>query len=118
MANIISAKELARRANCKKAIETAKTFNILGWTWRECITQGWVFAKTLAALKAGIVKFKFRKVDGTIREAVGTLCVDFLPSTPVKGYRKPNDTIQVYYDIEKGEFRSFKKANLIEVMAA
>lgn len=61
------------------------------------------------------VRFKYAKVDGTIREANGTLKEDMLP--PTKGtIRKTSDKVQVYYDTEKKSWRSFKKENLLEII--
>lgn len=37
-----------------------------------------------------------------------------LPETKGAG-RKANDTLQTYYDAEKGEYRCFKRANLIRI---
>lgn len=61
------------------------------------------------------VRFKYAKVDGTIREANGTLKEDMLP--PTKGtIRNTSDSVQVYYDTDKQSWRSFKKENLIEIL--
>ena len=65
-------------------------------------------------MQIGIVKFYFQKVDGTIREAFGTLKTSTLPPTK-DSKRTPNPTCQVYYDTEKEAYRCFKKANLIRV---
>lgn len=54
----------------------------------------------------------FRKVDGTIREAYGTLAERLTPATAGTSTRRPNDTVQTYFDTEKQEWRCFKKANL------
>jgi len=60
------------------------------------------------------VKFYYQKVDGTLREAWGTLRADLLPET--KGDdRKRNDTVQVYYDTERQEYRCFKRLNLVSI---
>ena len=70
--------------------------------------------KLKTAMQNRIVKFYFSKVDGSTREAFGTLKADLLPET--KGTdRKPNDTIQTYFDTEIQEFRCFKKANLVKI---
>jgi hypothetical protein len=53
-------------------------------------------------------------VDGTIREAYGTLKESIVPPTGNDSRRK-NDTVQVYYDTEKQEWRCFKKANLMSI---
>jgi hypothetical protein len=68
-------------------------------------------------MKTRIVKFYFQKVDGSIREAYGTLKENLIPAT-VGSDRKRNDTVQNYFDTEKGEWRCFKKANLLDVVIA
>lgn len=83
-----------------------------GFNMSEALKKSWAYFKLVAKMKYGIVKFYFQKVDGSSREAYGTLCDKYLPE--IKGSsKKENDTIQTYYDTEKGEWRSFKKANLI-----
>lgn len=58
------------------------------------------------------VVFEFKKIDGTIRKAHGTLREEYL--SEIKGSGRPlNFDLQLYYDLEKKSFRSFKKANLI-----
>ena len=64
-------------------------------------------------MKEGIVRFYFQKINGEIREAWGTLNEKYLPQTTGTSNRKKNDFLQVYFDTEKQEFRSFKKLNLI-----
>ena len=61
------------------------------------------------------VKFYFQKVDGTMREAYGTLCEKYMPAVTGTDKRAKNDTIQTYFDTERGEFRCFKKANLLKL---
>ena len=82
-----------------------------GFTMSRALKQAWANVKLSAAMRNGIVKFYFQKVDGTLREAYGTLKAELLPPTEGTG-RKPSDTVQVYYDTEKQAYRSFKKANL------
>lgn len=66
-----------------------------------------------AEMRIRIVEFRFRKIDGTIRLAKGTLKADMIPQ--IKGGGKPlPDTLQLYYDTEKESFRSFRKENLID----
>lgn len=85
-----------------------------GFTMSEALKAAWLNAKVKTAMKERIVKFWFQKVDGTLREAYGTLAENLLPPTQGTG-RKANDTIQVYFDTEKQEYRSFKKANLVRM---
>lgn len=61
-----------------------------------------------------VVRFSFRKNDGSIREAVGTLMRSMLPPTSGEGKPTPSH-LQLYYDVEKKSWRSFKKENLISI---
>lgn len=81
-----------------------------GFTLSEALKEAWANIKLVNAMHKGIVKFYFTKVDGSKREAYGTLNSEVVP--PVGGERKNNDTCQVYFDTEKQAWRCFKKANL------
>lgn len=85
-----------------------------GYTMSEALKVAWANFKLKTKMKAGIVRFYFRKVDGSSREAFGTLSEKLMPETKGTG-RKQNDTLQTYFDTERGEFRSFKKANLLSI---
>ena len=85
-----------------------------GFSMSEALKVAWLNAKVKMAMKTRIVKFYFQKIDGSIREAYGTLKEELLPPTQGSG-RKPNDSVQVYYDSEREEYRCFKKANLIRM---
>ena len=63
-------------------------------------------------MRTSIVKFYYQKVDGSIREAWGSLQDKYLEDIK-KDNRSKNDTVQVYFDTEKQEFRCFKKLNII-----
>ncbi len=83
-----------------------------GMSLSEALKVAWRNIKVRSMMKGRIVKFYFQKVDGSIREAYGTLVEKLIPETAGSDRRK-NDTVQTYYDTEKGEWRCFKKANLI-----
>lgn len=83
-----------------------------GFSMSAALKAAWANAKLKAQMKKGIVRFYFRKVNGSIREAWGTLNENIMPEIQGNG-RAKNDTIQVYYDTEVESYRSFKKANLI-----
>lgn len=85
-----------------------------GFTMSEALKCAWANIKLKMAMKERIVKFYFSKVDGSLREAYGTLKESLLPPTNGSG-RKANDTLQTYFDTEKREYRCFKKANLIKM---
>lgn len=88
-----------------------------GYSMSEAMKCAWRNIKVRAIMKTRIVKFYFQKVDGSIREAYGTLKETLIPETAGSD-RKKNDTVQVYFDTEKAEWRCFKKANLINVVTA
>lgn len=85
-----------------------------GFTMSEALKVARANMKLKAAMKQRIVKFYFQKVDGSIREAYGTLKENLIPATSGDN-RKRNDTVQVYFDTERQEYRCFKKANLISI---
>lgn len=86
-----------------------------GYTMSEALKVAWRNFRLKAAMKTRIVKFYFQKVDGSIREAFGTLKDSLIPATSGENNRRKNDTVQTYFDTEKGEWRCFKKANLINI---
>ncbi len=106
----------------KTTKETLKGIMLLAWqfikrngyTKSEALKCAWANFKLKAKMKNQIVKFYFQKVDGSIREAYGTLAENMLPATQGTG-RRANDTLQTYYDTEKQEYRCFKKANLLSI---
>lgn len=85
-----------------------------GFTLSEALKNAWRNAKLKAAMHARIVRFWYQKVDGSIREAYGTLNDRVAPATTGAG-RRANAGVQTYFDTEKSEWRCFKKANLIRV---
>lgn len=87
-----------------------------GYTMGEAMKCAWGNIKLRTAMRQRIVRFYYRKVDGTLREAFGTLKEGIVPQTTGTG-RKTNDTLQTYFDTEKGEWRCFKLANLTAVTA-
>lgn len=74
------------------------------------------------ALREGEVSFKFKKKDGTIREARGTTNSDLIPHKEEKedevGSPKrkhtPNPNVTCYFDLDKMLWRSFTNDSLIE----
>lgn len=86
-----------------------------GYSMSEALRVAWLNVKVRMAMTTRIVKFYFQKVDGSIREAYGTLKSDLVPALTGNDNRRKNDTVQVYFDKEKQEWRCFKKANLISI---
>ena len=77
-------------------------------------------AELIEEMKDKVVSFKFLKSDGTIRDAVGTVCQELIPlvhteDTEAKSKRErtPNYGVVNYYDTEKQSWRCFKAENII-----
>lgn len=85
-----------------------------GFSISEALKCAWANMKLKTAMNQRIVKFYFKKVDGSVREAYGTLKENLIPATSGDN-RKKNDTVQVYFDTERQEYRCFKKANLLNI---
>lgn len=77
-------------------------------TISDALKMAWKAAKLQVNLAAGEVKFQYRKLNGEVRSAVGTLKNMVNENTlAFKG------TAMFYFDVEKRGFRSFTIANLI-----
>ena len=89
------------------------------------IIISWYSQQLLTRLGSGKVWFVYRKEDGTVREAQGTLCPGIsteFDSYELKGSKKkadkwPTETF-TYWDLEKQDFRTFKASRLIKIKAA
>lgn len=104
-----------KRDDLRHLMQSAwRFFRITGESFAECLKKAWANFKLVAAMRTRIVKFYFQKVDGTIREAYGTLRPDAIPVTTGDDRRR-NDTVQTYFDTEVQEYRCFKKLNLVAI---
>ncbi len=77
-------------------------------TISDALKIAWKAAKLQVRLAAGEVKFKYRKLNGEVRSAIGTLKNMVNENTSAF-----NGTAMFYFDVEKQGFRSFAIANLI-----
>lgn len=78
-------------------------------SFADALKKAWVIIKLRASMKKKIVSFKFKKVDGSIREAKGTLNIEYQRKTD----KVPNYSVMNYFDVEVNGWRSFKVENLI-----
>lgn len=88
----------------KMAWQLVDKFN----SFAEALKYAWSVVKLQIQLLCGTVSFTYKKVDGSIRKAVGTL--------DVKYDRKGGESAKgvfVYFDVEAGGFRSCRLENLI-----
>lgn len=90
-------------------------FRISGQSFSNCLKRAWLNFKLVQKMQIYIVKFYFQKVDGSTREAYGTLSEKIIPKSEQTNNKKKNDTVQVYFDTEKQEYRCYKKLNLISI---
>ena len=68
-------------------------------------------------LQKNIIVFRYKKRDGSIRKAEGTLHPKFLPPPKSdKEFVRPEYQI-VYYDIEKKSWRSFRSFEFVEILS-
>ena len=103
-----------KRENLSMIMTEAHRFiKISGVKLSEALKRAWANFKLTVRMRAEIVKFYYRKVDGSIREAYGTLSSRLIPVIAGTDSRKKNDTTQTYFDTEKQEWRCFKKLNLV-----
>lgn len=86
-----------------------------GYSMSEALHVAWLNFKLTTAMAGRVCKFYFQKVDGSIREAFGTLKSGIVPDISAGDSRKKNDTVQVYFDTEKNEWRCYKRANLLQI---
>lgn len=80
-------------------------------SFSEALVHAWKTIRLqLALCTQALVRFKYLKVDGSVREAVGTL--DSVPM-PKGGLRKPNYGILNYFDLQQQEWRCARVENII-----
>ena len=88
-------------------------------TRSEALKLAYLNRTLLEMLGQGEVRFLYRKGDGTLRVAKGTLRADLIPLKPnQKAMPKKYDDIQtafVYYDTVTGGFRSFRACSLLRI---
>lgn len=77
-----------------------------------CLRKAWAAHKLRARMQKGAEKFEFIKADGTVRFAVGTLDETQI-AYEAKGGRKSGPAVIAYFDLEVGEFRSFRIDRLV-----
>ena len=73
-----------------------------------------------ATLLKNVCDVRFTKVDGTTRDMRCTLKEDLLPEpvasdTEINRNRKPNDSVQVVWDLDKKAWRSCRIDSVLEM---
>lgn len=77
---------------------------------RTTIVENSNLDELMAQLRNNIVHMFYRKKDGTLREAYGTLNFNYVPMLywPA-GHRQNRDYLVNYWDMEAGGWRAFQK---------
>lgn len=91
-------------------------FETQNYTWSASLKKAWTLYRLVKAMRKGVVKFYFEKVDGSARVAYGTLCN--LPAGITfrkKSAKTPNYSTLCYWDTKKNAFRFFRVENFIAV---
>lgn len=79
-------------------------------TFGEALTHAWRVVKLQFCLcTQAVVNFKYTKVDGSVRQAVGTL--ESVPAP--KGGKPVNYGVLVYWDLVAAAYRSCRVENLM-----
>ena len=68
------------------------------------------------ALDTSVVRFYFKKKDGSMREALGTRNLNLIPKEENPGHlQNVSDKAIVYWDLEEGAFRSVSNSSLVAI---
>jgi hypothetical protein len=94
----------------KTVMQYAWSVNHLFTNFAEALRKAWAIVKLKRDMSHGEVRFKFRKVNGEIREAVGTLNVEY----ERKGTGYSTEETVSFFDMIANGWRSFKVTQLIQ----
>ena len=88
---------------------------LYGMPWRERVLRGWQLVRFRNQLRHGVFRFRYIKLDATIRVAYGTLRADLLPPRERVNLVPRNETFTTiaYFDLIRNEWRSFRITMLI-----
>lgn len=84
----------------------------------QALHYAWWFEDFRGKLRTGVYRFSFFKLDGSIREARGTLSpllipADKLPSSGASLDKEKSASSFPYYDLDRCAWRSFRLDNFI-----
>jgi len=98
-------------------LDRAKTMVLKGYNLNDSLTTSSMIELLQFRMMNGVAHFLYRKKDGTIRVAWGTL-LEKVVANNINGYGEPKRyyNCQAYFDIESQSWRSFKYENLIIIL--
>lgn len=96
-----------------KICESLEDRWIVNYFYDNLLCEKLLYGQTLTVpelrslLRQKIINFQFIKLDGEIRDAKGTLKMDYVPqSQHPKGIRPSSPKVATFYDLEKNDWRS------------
>lgn len=92
-----------------RLFKTAHAIKALFSSFSEALKYAWKVIRLSIEMKKGNVSFSFKKVDGSIRKAIGTL--KDVPAT--FGVKETNYSVFTYFDVEANSYRCSRIENLI-----
>jgi len=98
-------------------LERAKTMVIKGYNLNQSLTTSSMIELLQIQLMNGTAHFIYRKKDGELREAFGTLLPKVVTNN-INGCGEPRSyyNCQAYFDIESQGWRSLKYENLVTIL--
>ena len=99
--------------------EMLLNLNQEGFTIKESVAKINQFLELSERLKCGKIAFAYKKVNGETRYAIGTTCLAMMPESRLPKNEKEkhcDDGNQRYYDFTCGDWRCFKRLNLLEII--
>ena len=113
-----------------RAMFYAHVFARRGMSKSYSLRYGWMMVSLRTALQNGILRFRFVKLNGDIRDAKGTLHPLLIPgassrqtggaASAEEGQREPAADFSTiaFFDLDKQEWRSFRITDFEEVLEA
>ena len=91
-----------------------------GFPRKKAFRRAYAVQRCLEALGSGKVRLRFYKKDGTLREAIGTLCKGYSEKHDNYEFKEKPDSARIidydlflYWDLEEDGWRSFKASRFI-----
>ena len=104
-----------------RVMHMAHVFARQGMNKSYALTWAWHMETLRKGMRNGIVRFRFIKKDGSIRDAKATLHPLLIPEDKLpKGTKtgKPNYEAIAFFDLDKQEWRSFRITDFEDILEA
>ncbi|NDV97248.1 DUF2693 domain-containing protein [Dysgonomonas sp. 521] len=98
-------------------LDRAKTMVLKGYNLNDSLSTSSLIELLQLKMINGVAHFLYKKKDGTIREAWGTLLEKvIINNINGNGEARKYYSCQAYFDIESQSWRSFRYENLITII--